>query len=355
MCIRGNGVIALLALLVFIGPDTTAWAQRTTATFGGVVVDSSGGVLPGVAVELTNADTGIVEQQVTGETGEFFFNFVPGGSYNLVVTLAGFKTQAVNGIRLGAAQDVRRRFSLEVGAMEESVTVSGSAPLVNVASPEQRINLDPQEVTTLPSANRNLTNLLNLGTGLTRQEGAVEGGGAGSGGGGGIRLRLNGLGGAAMSITANGTDASANAGARQISQYNGISKIDIVSIESVGEVNIVKGISPAEFGQALAGNMNIVTKGGTNAWHGSVFYRYEGTELVSKPFFLREKPESEWTQGGGSFGGPLMRDRAFFFSAIESYRLTRALELNVNVPTPLIRDLLMASMPFPETKLLLDQ
>ena len=247
------------------------------------------------------------------------------------------------------------RFSLEVGAMEESVTVSGSAPLVNVASPEQRINLDPQEVTTLPSANRNLTNLLNLGTGLTRQEGAVEGGGAGSGGGGGIRLRLNGLGGAAMSITANGTDASANAGARQISQYNGISKIDIVSIESVGEVNIVKGISPAEFGQALAGNMNIVTKGGTNAWHGSVFYRYEGTELVSKPFFLREKPESEWSQGGGSFGGPLMRDRAFFFTAIESYRLNRALELNVNVPTPLMRDLLMASMPFPETKLLLDQ
>ncbi len=157
------------------------------------------------------------------------------------MTLAGFKTQAVNGIRLGAAQDVRRRFSLEVGAMEESVTVSGSAPLVNVASPEQRINLDPQEVTTLPSANRNLTNLLNLVPGLTRQEGAVEGGGAGSGGGGGIRLRLNGLGGAAMSITANGTDASANAGARQISQYNGISKIDIVSIESVGEVNIVKG------------------------------------------------------------------------------------------------------------------
>jgi len=70
-----------------------------------------------VSVELTNADTGIVEQQVTSETGEFFFNFVPGGSYNLVVTLAGSKTQAVNGIRLGAAQDVRRRFSLEVGAM----------------------------------------------------------------------------------------------------------------------------------------------------------------------------------------------------------------------------------------------
>ena len=142
----------------------------------------------------------------------------------------------------------------------------------------------------MPSANRNLTNLLNIGTGLTRQEGTVEGGGSGSGGAGGIRLRLNGLGGAAMSITANGTDASANAGARQISQYNGISKIDIVSIESVGEVQIVKGVSPAEFGQALAGNLNIVTKGGTNVYHGSLVHRYEGRRLVAKPFFLKRSP-----------------------------------------------------------------
>ena len=129
---------------------------------------------------------------------------------------------------MGAAQSVRRRFDLEVGAVEESVTVSGESPLINTASTEQRINLDPLEIKALPAANRNLTNLLNIGTGLTRQEGTVEGGGSGSGGAGGIRLRLNGLGGAAMSITANGTDASANAGARQISQYNGISKIDIV-------------------------------------------------------------------------------------------------------------------------------
>ena len=125
--------------------------------------------------------------------------------------------------------------------MAENITVSGESPLINTASAEQRISLDPLEVKTLPAANRNLTNLLNIGTGLTRQEGTVEGGGSGSGGAGGIRLRLNGLGGAAMSITANGTDASANAGARQISQYNGISKIDIVSIESVGEVQIVRG------------------------------------------------------------------------------------------------------------------
>ena len=348
--VTASCVIALLFLCA-----APAGAQRTTATFAGIVVDTSGGVLPGADVELTNEQTGITERQVTSTTGEFIFNYVPGGTYTLVISLSGFKTHTSKGISLGAAQSVRRRFDLEVGAVEESVTVSGESPLINTASTEQRINLDPIEVNTLPSANRNLTNLLNIGTGLTRQEGTVEGGGSGSGGAGGIRLRLNGLGGAAMSITANGTDASANAGARQISQYNGISKIDIVSIESVGEVQIVKGVSPAEFGQALAGNLNIVTKGGTNVYHGSLFDRYEGANLVAKPFFLKSKPDSNWNQGGGSVGGPLMKDRAFFFTAMESYRLTRALELNVNVPTPRFRNLLLNSMPFPETKLLLDQ
>jgi len=350
LVLRALTVVVMLFSLV-----PRAAAQRTTATFAGIVTDPSGGVLPGTDVELTNEGTGIVERQVTSVTGEFIFNYVPGGTYTLTITLSGFRTNRTSGIVLGAAQNLRRTFQLEVGAMEESITVSGDSPLINTASPEQRISLDTLEVKTLPAANRNLTNLLNIGTGLTRQEGTVEGGGSGSGGAGGIRLRLNGLGGAAMSITANGTDASANAGARQISQYNGISKIDIVSIESVGEVQIVKGISPAEFGHALAGNLNIVTKAGTNAFHGSGFYRYEGAALVSKPFFLREKPDSQWNQGGGSIGGPLMRDKGFFFAAMESYRLTRALELNVNVPTQRFRDLLMTSLPFPETKLLLDQ
>jgi outer membrane receptor protein involved in Fe transport len=347
-------VISLvIALLLFRGAPASA--QRTTATFAGIVVDTSGGVLPGADVALTNDATAIAEHQVTSTSGEFIFNYVPGGTYTLVISIPGFKTRTSKGISLGAAQNVRQKFELEVGAVEESVTVSGQAALVNTASPEQRINLDPLEVKTLPAANRNLTNLLNIGTGLTRQEGTVEGGGSGSGGAGGIRLRLNGLGGAAMSITANGTDASANAGARQISQYNGISKIDIVSIESVGEVQIVKGVSPAEFGQALAGNLNIVTKAGSNNWHGSAFERYEGASLVSKPFFLKSKPDSKWNQGGGSLGGPILRDRAFFFTAVESYRLKRALELNVNVPTQRFRDLLMTSLPYPETKLLLDQ
>lgn len=341
-------LVRSLMWLLLSGVATSAWAQRNTATFGGIVLDTSGGVLPGADVTLVNEGTGIVDRQVTSATGEFVFNYVPGGSYRLTIAITGFKTYTAQGISIGAAQNVRRTFRLEVGALEESVTVSGEAPLINTASPEQRINLDPLEVATLPTANRNITNLLNIGAGLTKQEG-IEGGSAAR------RIRLNGLGGSSTSITANGTDASGNAGSRQLSQYNSISKIDVVSIEAVGEVQIVKGVVPAEYGQALAGNLNIITRSGTNAWQGSLFERYEGAALSAKPILLREKPDSTWNQYGGSLGGPVARDRAFFFSAFEGYRQQTSIPLNANVPTQRFRDLALAALPFAETRLFLDQ
>src|SRR6185503_2475902 len=230
----------------------------------GLVVDTSGGALPGATIELVNEDTAVPEQpQVSGATGEFVFNYVPVGKYTLTISLSGFKIHKSTGVQLSAAQNARQRYQLEVGGIEENITVSGESPLVNALSPEQRINIAPLEVKNLPTANRNISNILAVGAGLTKQD-AIEGGN------GAVRLRLNGLGGSSMSITANGTDASGNAGSRQLSQYNGISKIDVVSIESVGEVQIVKGVIPAEYGMAMAGNLNIITKSGTNSSHGSL-------------------------------------------------------------------------------------
>jgi outer membrane receptor protein involved in Fe transport len=340
--------VVTLVALVLSGLSVPAFAQRNTATVTGMVVDMSGGVLPGADVELTNEGTGIVERQVTSASGEFIFNYVPGGSYTITISIQGFKTSTTKGIEVGAAQNIRRTFQLEVGEMEENITVTGAAPMVNTVSPEQRINLEAREVSTLPTANRNITNLLSIGAGVTKQEG-IEGGSAAR------RIRLNGLGGSSTSITANGTDASGNAGSRQLSQYNSISKIDVVSIEAVGEVQIVKGVVPAEYGQALAGNLNIITKSGTNAFHGSAFHRYEGAAFSARPALLRSKPDSTWNQYGGSLGGPINRDRAFFFAAFEGYRQETSIALNANVPTQRFRDLALASLPGAETRLWLDQ
>ncbi len=334
-----------LVAVTLLGGSGGAWAQRTTATLVGTVVDNSDAAIPGADVILTNQDTGVVTQQVTSVTGEFVFNYVPAGNYGLTISLAGFKTLTFKDIGLGASQNLRRKFTLELGTLSETVTVSGTSPLLNAVSPEQRLEFEPREVQNLPAANRNITSMLVVGTGVTRQDNTE--------GGFGARLRLNGLGASAMSVTANGTDASGNAGSRMLSQYSGASKIDVMSMEAIGEVQIVKGVVPAEYSNVLAGNLNISTKAGTNTWHGSGFYRYEGSELSSKPALLANKPDSRWNQWGTSLGGPIVSNRAFFFAAYEGYDQDTATAHTANVPTPLFRELMLQALPGPETQLLL--
>jgi len=126
-------LISVVSILVAFLAAVPASAQRTTATFAGLVVDTSSAVLPGADVELINEQTGVTERQVTSATGEFIFNYVPGGTYTLNLSIAGFKAVTVKGISLGAAQNVRRTFQLEIGQVNENITVSGEAPLINTA------------------------------------------------------------------------------------------------------------------------------------------------------------------------------------------------------------------------------
>jgi hypothetical protein len=107
-------VLTLVMMLFSVVPP--AAAQRTTATFAGIATDTSGGVLPGADVELSNEGTGIVDRQVTSATGEFIFNYVPGGTYTLTIAISGFRTYKASGISSGTAQNVRRMFQFEVGA-----------------------------------------------------------------------------------------------------------------------------------------------------------------------------------------------------------------------------------------------
>ena len=328
----------LLALVLM----TPAFAQRTTATFAGIVADPTNAVLPGAEIQLINEGTSAAMQNVTNETGEFLFDFVPPGTYTLKITMPGFKVYESRGIPLGAAQSVRRTYNLEVGAITDSVTVTGEAPLVNTLSPEQRLTLDTIQVTNLPMINRNVTSIIEYsGAGLTKGEALVSGAG-------GVRFRMNGLGGSAMTATANGTNASGFAASNLLGGYGGFTKIDIMSADAVGEVQVVKGVIPAQYG-GLSGNVSFITKSGTNDWHGSLFHRYEGSALSARQPFLSSKPHSVWNQFGGSAGGPILHDRFFFFAAYEGYRQRSTTTLTNDVPTPLFRDILRRALPFPET------
>ena len=305
-------------------------AQLTTATFYGIVTDPSGAVVPGVTATMTNEGTSSAQTKSSDAQGEFVFDFLRVGVYKLRLEAKGFKTSEISGIELAAAQNVRRTFALELGGVTETVQVEGGAPLVNTVSAEQRESISKLEVTELPLSRRNFTALLQIGTGVT--------------GGGGV-LRLNGAVKSGTLFTVDGTDATADPESRTTSMRGDFHYINTVSIEAVQEVQTVKGVVPAEYGQVVGGNVNLITKSGTNNWHGTLFENFQAEDLNARNQFLVTKVPVTFNQFGGSAGGPIKRDRIFVFGAYEGYREAAFQLVNGNVPTQKLRDEMIGAVP----------
>src|SRR5262249_8160165 len=150
---------------------------------------------------------------------------------------------------------------------------------------------------------------------------------------------------------------------RGMSQYGSRNYIDVLSIDAVQEVQLIRGILQAEFGGVVGGQVNIISRSGTNAFHGSVFENYQSHVLNARnPFIAARdttggvlpKPRVVFNQFGGSLGGPVFRDRVFFFGAYEGYRESASRRVNLMAPTQRYRDEITRALPFPETKILLD-
>ncbi len=319
----------------------SASGQVTTATFYGTVADSTGAVVPGATVTFVNEGTASSQQKITSASGEFAFDLLRVGSYSIRIEAQGFKAFTSKGVALAAAQHVRRTFTLEVGAVSETVNVDSSTPLVNTVSAEQRESIDGKVVAEVPLSRRNYTNLLSVGTGVTvSNAGSAPGHGNRDGG-----VRLNGLGRSATTFTVDGTDANGNAEGRSGALFTNFNYIDTMSIEAVQEVQVVKGIIPAEYGQALSGNVNLISKSGTNSLHGSLFENFQAENLNARNQFLTYRAPMTFNQFGGSLGGAVKRDRIFFFGAYEGYREASSSFLAGNVPTPRFRGELISRQP----------
>jgi Carboxypeptidase regulatory-like domain len=322
------------ALIMCVAAPAPIRAQVTTATVYGTVIDSSGARIPGVTVNLTQQETGAVTTKITTETGDFQFDFVRAGTYTISMELTGFKTYKESGIQLGAGQGVRRTYTLEVGQSSETVSVEASFQLLNTVSPEQQQTFDMNTVTDLPLARRNFSGILSIGTGVnTASGGSSEG------------VRMNGVGRAGTGFAVDGTDSNGNLESRGAQNFGGANYVDTLSLEAVSEVNVVKGVLQAEYGGVLGGQVNVLTRSGTNQFHGSLFENFQGAALNARDPFLTTKPGFTYNQFGGSLGGPIRTNRIFFFGAYEGYRESRGRRLESTVPTKFLRDQLVAANP----------
>ena len=279
-----------------------AVSQVTTATFYGIVTDPTGAVIPDATVTLTNVGTAATQSQTADATGEFAFTFVRVGTYTVRIQADGFKAFEGQRMELGAAQNIRQTFNLEIGDVTETIEVSSAAPLVNTVSAEQRENITTTQIAELPLSRRNIAGVVTLGTGVVRNSGDVY---------------LNGSGRGGTQVSVDGTDATSNPERPSINMFGNFNYVSTVSIDSVQEVQLVKGIIPAEYTRAMGGNLNLITKSGTNEVHGSLFENFRAEELNARNQFLSEKPGVTFNQFGGSIGGPIIKDRVFGFGVYE--------------------------------------
>ena len=295
MCLQR---MAAFAVLVFaaIG-NVPAAAQTSQSEIRGTVVDQSGGGLPGVTVTATHVDTGTVRTAVTSETGVFLMPALPVGLYRVNLELAGFTSVIRENLRLEVGQSALLNFTMRLATVEETVTVTGEAPLVDSQRSELAGRISAGQVQDLPLNGRNWLDLVALVPGARGNPGTVR---AGFAGGDMAKYQVDG-------IDVSGTCCGgSNQGYSQ---------------ENIQEFEVITNRYDAEYGRAAGVVINAVTKSGTNSIRGSAFTFLRDSDLGDAPnFFTNTVQPFLEKQNGVNVGGPIKRDRAFFFASYEYQR-----------------------------------
>lgn len=328
------------ALFLLAGP--AAWGQvQTTTAITGTVKDRTGAVLPGVEVTIRNQETGVTRETVTNESGYYSFQALRPGTYTITASLTGFKTGVIRDREVLVAIPAQVNFVLEIGDLSEQVTVSAAGEeLINKTTAELATTIDQNLVESLPIESRNFFDLLALAPNTSPMYLSM---GNMSFGQHALR-RVN----AAGSFEASGvfaagerdsgSNVSIDGANTQIALYN--HTVTIQSSSTIKELRLQTASANAEFGYG-SNAVNVITKSGTNEFHGELFWQHRNDALDANGFFTnlagRDLPEYKRNKFGGSFGGPLVRDRLHFFANYEGSRLREAVQGNALVPTAELR------------------
>jgi hypothetical protein len=323
--------IALLMMCVLL--SGTVLGQRTTATLYGVVQDPGGGVVPGATVELTNEETNLVFTVVSNDVGEFTASFIPIGRYTLKIELTGFKTHLRTGLQLTANQQIRYPATLEIGEVSDYTTVTAETAVLQSASVTSADPISRLQLSELPQGRRDFAGLLGLQNGVRFDKQGL--------------FTINGLAPGGMSITVDGVDASGDPETPSVSSFQGFNNINVMSQEAIQEVVVSKDVMSAEVARTFSGNVNVISKSGTNEFHGSLFHTIQNDALNANYAWATSamKTPVRYNQFGGSIGGPIIRNKAFFFATYEGYRERSSSVRTELVPTKEYRDQALAVYP----------
>jgi hypothetical protein len=312
-CIAGAARVATFGLLLLLLPSS-ALAQATGA-IAGVITDTSSGVLPGVTIDVTNEETGLVRSAVTGLDGFFAIRLLNPGRYSVKATLPGFRTTVREHVAVVVNETVRTDMAMEVGQLEERVVVQGQTPLVETTNATLGVVVDRQKVVDLPLNGRNFTQLGTLIPGVVAPPSALGGqdGNATPGGFGNVTGGFN----------VNGQRNQSNNflldGATNNDSFN-TGFVLRPPPDAIQEFKILTHSYDAEYGRNAGSVVNVVTKSGTNEWHGGAWEFNRDDALQAQNFFATTKPALKQNQFGGAIGGPVVKNRAFVFGYFEGFK-----------------------------------
>jgi len=310
--------------------STLMSAQGTGGRILGRVSDPSGALLANVQVTLTNEATGVSNGTTTNGSGEYGFPQVPVGVYRMEFDLTGFKKSVQKGVNVDLNQVVTVNSALQVGATKETVEVTSEAPLVDTTSTQLGAVMESRAVANLPLNSRDTYQLLQLQPGVMSSVGSSNTLVYGSDSPGAVSV--NGGRGRANNFSVNGGDAN--------DLFANLPTVQ-PSPDSISEFRVLTNAFDAEYGRNSGSVVNVVTKSGTNDWHGSVYEFFRNTVLNARDYCLTAtdglpcaKAQSNQNQFGGTFGGPIVKNRTFFFASYEGRRVRQGVRSPaVGVPT----------------------
>jgi Carboxypeptidase regulatory-like domain/TonB-dependent Receptor Plug Domain len=299
-------------------------AAQTTGAVHGTVSDPQGAVLPGATVQLLQKATNSSQGRQTGTAGSYAFEFLPPGTYTVTVSLQGFKTAEAQDVLVEAGKTTNVNVKLEVGQLSESVVVTSPVLRTNTADAQVSTNVGQAYLKDLPNYSRNVLGFAALQPGVEINTSQIAGG--------------------SQNLNILGTQASVNGNRTQRNDFylDGMDSMNwrnealqMPNPDVVQEVQISTSNTSAEYGRQVGGVFNVVSKSGTNSFHGSGFYFFRTKDLNAAPWGATTKPDQNQNTIGATLGGPIIKDKTFFFASYDRFKDEAAIvNRRTEAPTP---------------------
>jgi Carboxypeptidase regulatory-like domain/TonB dependent receptor len=347
----------IIFLVAFLLSSLPVFAQSPNGTISGVVFDPTSAIIAGAQITAVNDATRVQYPTATNTDGVYVLTNLPPGSYRIQVAKIGFKTLIKPDIVLNVQDALAINFSLPIGAASETVTVTGGAPLVNTTSASVSTVIDRNFVESLPLNGRSFNTLLQLTPGVVVFPVAGTGGGFGAAPG---QFSVAGQRTDANNLTVDGVSAnfgvsvgipqeSGTGTAQAFSAFGGTSSL--VSVEALQEFRVETSSFAPEFGRVPGGQISLTTRSGANQFHGEIYEYFRNDAMDANDWFadhegIAKAPERH-NDFGGYFGGPIIRDKTFFFFSYEGARLRLPETTDIQVPANSLREAAPAALkPF---------